>query len=302
VISFLIFCFDFTSFHPPFQKGFYMNAFKSASLLACGAFLLLTTSCDLFQPAQEKFGFRANDYTVYDATALDTNNNPTSTTYRVSRTVVRTGVSIGGQTDAVLLRDTTFAPGGTRVNSVDTLYYRVANDEVFYYFDINAIGRIIKRIGSGLGVTLDIPSLGITGLEPKWVKVAELRDAAGSDFPSADVAATGMVPTFGSISVSLKITGKNQGLATVAIGSNSYRAHRQTQNYAISTSIPFVGTLRSTATLETDFGIPSQQNTPRTVIRSQDNTVIINDVPIAGRIVAPGERRTISSFRTGTTF
>jgi hypothetical protein len=275
-----------------------MNIFKS--ILACSAFLLLATSCNLFQPATDKFGYRANDYTVYDAATLDSANNPTTTTYRVTRTVARTGVTIGGQSDAVLLRDTTFAPGGTRVASVDTLYYRVANDEVFYYFDINAVGRIIRRIANGLGQPVDIGLLGIQGLEPKWIKIAELRDAAGSDFPQSTFSASGDLATFGSISLSLGLTGKNQGLTTVNVGTNGYRSHRQTQSFAITTTLPFVGAIRSSSVSDTDFGIPAQQNTPRTVIRSQESSVILT-VPILGRIVAPGERRTINSFRVGTT-
>ncbi len=273
-------------------------------VLAALLLTMLASSCELFQPAQaDKFGYRTGDYTVYDAAELDTNNNPTARTYRVSRTVVRTGVTVGGQSDAVLLRDSTFTSGASpRLASVDTLYYRVANDEVFYYFDINAIGRIIRRIASSFGTTVDINALGVTGLEPKWIKIAELRDAAGMDFPTADFSASGMIPMFGSLSVGLKITGKNQGVVTQAVGSNSYRAHRQAQSYAISTSLPFIGTIRSSSNLETDYGIPAQQNTPRTIIRLQENTVVLPNIPVVGRVIAPGERRTISSFRAGTTF
>ncbi|TAE29901.1 MAG: hypothetical protein EAZ92_05680 [Candidatus Kapaibacterium sp.] len=273
-------------------------------VLAALLLTMLVSSCELFQPAQtDKFGYRTGDYTVYDAVELDTSNNPTPKTYRVSRSVVRTGVTLGGQSDAILVRDSTFTSGASpRIASVDTLYYRVANDEVFYYFDINAVGRIIRRIASSFGATVDVSTLGIMGLEPKWIKIAELRDAAGMDFPSADFSASAMVPMFGSLSVGLKVTGKNQGVVTQAVGSNSYRAHRQAQSYAISTAIPLAGTLRSSASLETDYGIPAQQNTPRTIIRLQENTVVLGNIPIIGRITAPGERRTISSFRAGTTF
>lgn len=273
-----------------------MNAFKSASLLACGAFLLLATSCELFQPAQEKFSFRTGDYTVYENVQLDSSGNTVAnTTTRSTRTVLRTGVSIGSQTDAALVVDSLYT-SANRLSSVDTTYYRVANNEVFTYFDLGAINQVAAGIGGG-GISAGT----VTGFEAKWVKIAELNDAAGTaDFTQTEVTATINAQPFGAIALVARFSGKNLGATDLTIGTNRYRSHRQTQTFNVSASLPVVGRIQIATPVTYDFGIPSQSSTPRTILRTEQKAASVT-VPIVGTVVVPGSRSTMTSFRAGST-
>ena len=267
------------------------------SFLACGAFLLLATSCDLFQPAAEKFSFRAGDYTVYENVLLDTVGNVVSgSTTRSTRTVVRTGVTIGGQSDAALTIDSSFTSAG-RFSSADTTYYRVANDEVFYFFDLGAVSQIAAGLGGG-GLTAGA----ITGFESKWIKLAELKDAAGTaDFTPTEVTATISAQPFGAIALIARFTGRNQGAADVTIGSNRYRAHRQSQTFSVSASLPVIGRIQISTPVTYDLGIPAQNSTPRTILRTEQKAATFT-LPLVGTTVIPGSRSTMTSFRAGSTF
>jgi hypothetical protein len=273
-----------------------MNTFKS--FLVCSAFVLLATSCNLFQPAVEKFGFRAGDYTEYQNVILDTAGNAVSgSTTRSTRIVVRTGVSIGGQTDAALVVDSNFTAAGG-LSNLDTTYYRVANDEVFYYFDLGAIAQIAGGLGGGGAVS----GTAISGFTPAWVKLGETKDAAGTaDFPSTDIAATITAQPFGAIGLVAKFTGRNQGATNVTIGANTYRAHRQTQTFSLTASLPVVGRLQISTPVVYDLGVPAQNSTPRTIIRTEQKAASFT-LPILGTTVIPGSRTTLVSFRAGSTF
>lgn len=266
------------------------------SLAACGVFMLLATSCDLFQPAQERFGFRAGDLTVYENVQLDTNGNTVAnTTTRSARLVVRTGVSIGGQTDAALVVDSLYGTN-SRLTSLDTTYYRVANNEVFTYFDLGAVNQVAAGLGGG-GISAGT----VTGFEAKWVKIAELNDAAGTaDFPQTEVTATINAQPVGAIALVSRFSGRNQGATDLTVGSNRYRSHRQSQTFTVSASLPVFGRIQISAPVTYDFGIPAQNSTPRTILRTEQRAANFT-LPILGAVTVPGSRSTIQSFRAGST-
>lgn len=259
--------------------------------------MLLATSCELFQPAPEKFGFRTGDITVYENVQLDSNGNTVAnTTTRSARLVVRTGVSIGGQTDAALVVDSLY-DRNNRLTGLDTTYYRVANNEVFTYFDLGSVSQIAASLGGGA-----IAPGAVTGFEAKWVKVAELNDAAGTaDFPQTEVSATFTAQPFGAIGLVARFSGRNQGATDLTVGTNRYRAHRQNQTLTVSASLPVVGRLQIATPITYDFGIPAQNSTPRTILRIEQKGTSVN-IPIVGNIAVPGSRSTIQSFRAGATF
>ncbi|MCS6809190.1 MAG: hypothetical protein RML40_10730, partial [Bacteroidota bacterium] len=110
---------------------------KLSLFLAYAVFLAVFAASCTIQPSTEKFGFRTGDYTVYQQVTLDTTNAPIrDSVFRVTSTVVATGQSIGGQNDAVLIIDSIFAAGSTtRLISRDSSYFRIANDEIYWYFN-----------------------------------------------------------------------------------------------------------------------------------------------------------------------
>ncbi len=240
----------------------------------------------------EAFSFKQGDYTVYQAVALDSASNPSGATYRVTRIIARTGLSVGGQTDAILVVDTTFAANGTTVAGIDSLYYRIANNEVYSYFDLNTIRQIVRGIVSVFGGS---PDIALRGFTPGWVKEAELNDAAATiDFPTNTFTTSFDAPLVGAVTVTAKVNGRNQGRTTLTANSTSYQVHRQTQRYDISTTIGLTLNLP----FETDFGA-SSQGAPRTIIRAQQNTVTVAIPAFGIRQSVPGERRTMTSFTAG---
>jgi len=232
-------------------------------------------------PEPEAFSFRQGDYTVYTNTALDAQNNPTGQAFRSSRTVVRTGVAIGGQNDAVLIVDSTFTPaalGGTRI---DTAYFRISNREVFTFLDAS---RAAALTGTS--------AMGLRGFTSRWIKFAELNESAGSEFRdsisvSADLAGLGTFP------LTLRTTGRNQGRAMLMLDQN-YAVYRQTQNFAVSINV--LGMSLSFAVPgEVDFG--GLAGSPRTILRTQNNSTQLS---LLGMITpVPGSRSTMVSFRPG---
>jgi hypothetical protein len=233
-------------------------------------------------PDPEAFSFRQGDYTVYTNTALDAQNNPTGQAFRSSRTVVRTGVAIGGQNDAVFMIDSTFAPaslGGTRV---DTTYYRISNREVFTFLDASRAAALAG--GAAMG--------GVRGFTSRWIKVAELNESAGSEFRDS-ISVSVDIPGLGALPFVIRTTGRNQGRAMLMLDQN-YAVYRQTQN--ISTSINLLGMSFSFAVPgEVDFG--GIAGSPRTILRTQTNS---SQFSILGMLTPiPGSRGTMVSFRPG---
>jgi hypothetical protein len=233
-------------------------------------------------PVQETFSFKQGDYTVYTNTELNEQNNPTGTPYRSSRIIARTGLMLGGQNDAVLAIDSSFLPasqGGTRV---DTTYYRVNNREVFTYLDAERAAALAG--GAAMG--------GIRGFTPRWIKVAELNETAGSEFRDS-LSVSVDIPGLGALPFVIRTVGRNQGRAMLMLDQN-YAVYRQTQN--ISTSINLLGMAISFAVPgEVDFG--GLAGSPRTILRTQTNSAQISLLGMLTPI--PGSRSTMVSFRPG---
>lgn len=263
----------------------------SKILGACAALVIVLAACTTNPtPADNTFFLKQGDYTVYQATALDTTNKPTGLAYRVTRTVIRTGLTVGGQSDAALIIDTTFAANGTTVSGVDSLYYRIANNEVFSYFDLNIIRQIVRGIVNVFGGS---PDISLRGFVPGWVKIGELNDIPStSDFPATTFTTSFDAPLVGSLTLTAKVGGRNQGKTSLTVNGTTYQVHRQTEKYDITTTIG----LSVILPFEMDFGI-SSQGAPRTILRSQQNSIIIAS-PLF-RQALPGEQRTITSFTAG---
>jgi hypothetical protein len=282
-----------------------MNIFlKSLAMLAVAVVVVGCSSNNDPGSTQstERFTFRVGDYAVYQNTQLDSLNRPVSSgtgiipSYRSSRTVVRSGVSLGGQNDAFLLIDSSFIPttglpagvtGGTRV---DTSYYRVANDEVFVWFDANRALNSVNGLSTG-----GVPRF--TGLTPQWYKVAELRDAAGSEF-STNLSFNVVDMTLGTLPFTLVLTGKNTGRTTLTLNGASSTVHRQSSRVRASFTVPLLGSLSVEVPSEVDFGVPSA-GAQRAILRTQTNSVSIT-IPLLGTQAIPGALSTLVSFRAGT--
>jgi len=255
---------------------------------SCAALVLALAACTT-QPSGEKFGFRTGDYSVYDNVALDSTGQATGAVTRSTRTVVRTGVTVGGQSDAVEIIDSNFASTPTTVSRV---YYRVTNDEVFYYLDTNGVAGQVGALAMGGAV----PTL--RGFTPRWVKEAELKDAASTqDFPSVDLSISTEQPPLGTITVNVKLTGRNQGkTALMTNSSTTYQTHKQSQTVTVSTSLLGI-MLNIPVTSDYYYGIPAE-GAPRTIIRREAKSTSIN-VPILGAITVPGQRSSLVSFKAG---
>jgi hypothetical protein len=267
----------------------------------CAALVLVMAACSNNNDtgtttAGEQFSFKQGDYSVYNLQQLDSTNNPVpDSTFRVTRTVIRTGVTLDGQNDAALILDSTFAIGSTtRAISIDSLYFRVANNEVYWYFDTRAIGQFLPN--SGL---LDFSGVPLTGFQPKWIKFAELRDAASTqEFSANDFSATVDITGLGPLNIVARISAKGLGKTTLSLNNTSYSVHKQSSSITLTVTTPFGALPIPTIASEYNFGIPTENNTPRTIITQQTNTVVAT-LPILGPQVLNGERRTLVSFRAG---
>lgn len=253
-----------------------------------GALVLALAACTT-QPSGEKFGFRTGDYSVYENVALDSAGRTSGATTRSTRTVLRTGVTVGGQSDAVEIIDSNFASTPTTVSRV---YYRVANDEVFYYLDTNGVAAQVGALAMGGAV----PTL--RGFTARWVKEAELKDAAGTqDFPSVDFSISTEQPPLGTITVNVKIVGRNQGkTALMSNSSTTYQTHKQAQTVTVSTSL-LGAVLNIPVTSDYYYGIPAE-GAPRTIIRREAKSTSVS-IPLLGAITVPGQRSSLVSFRAG---
>ncbi|MCU0424488.1 MAG: hypothetical protein MUF71_02560 [Candidatus Kapabacteria bacterium] len=264
---------------------------KFSKILGFAALLvvLVLQSCDP-NAGGEKFGYKAGDYSVYETVAIDSAGRQQGTPTRSTTTVLRTNVSVGGQSDAAELVDSTFGAGGPTVTRT---FYRVSNDEVFYYLDTAGIGAVVGALGMGATA----PRL--TGFTPRWVKSAELKDAAGTmDFPEISFSVSTEQPPLGTVMVTAKIVGRNQGKTAVMINSSTtHQTHRQSQTVTASSTIPLVGNISIPVTTDTYFGIPST-GAPRTIVRTESKATSIN-IPILGPLALPGSRRTLVSFTPG---
>lgn len=268
----------------------------SRILCACGALIIALAACTT-QPSGEKFGFKTGDYTVYQSVTLDSANNAIrDSVFRVTSTVIATGQSIGGQNDAVLVIDSTFAAGSTtRLTSRDSSYFRVSNDEIYWYFNTGAIAQFLGGSGS-----FNLAGVSLSGFQPQWIKLGDLKDAASAqDFSTTSFNATINVQPVGSIAIAATIGGKGLGKTSLSLNNTTYSVHRQSQTIGLKLTIPLLGNLTiPTIQGEYDYGVPSENGTPRTLLRRQFNTVTLN-VPIIGSTVFNGERRTLVSFTPG---
>ena len=256
---------------------FFKHSFALAALF-CG---LILASCNP-EPAGDKFGFITGDYAVYETVEIDSAGRATSPVERSSTTVLRTNLNIGGQNDAVEIVDTTFVTGGAP--EVQRGYLRIANDELFRYIDTNFIGGIASAFGSGASVQ---------GFTPRWVKIAELKDAASTqDFPSTDITFSASDAILGTVNIGAKFTGKNLGRSSLMANNTTYQVHRNSQTVTVSVSL--LGTnINLPVTSTYNYGIPST-GAPRTMIQSESKGV---STPLFGSI--PGERKTLISFVPG---
>lgn len=264
-----------------------MKAYKTLIVCICSAFIFSACSSDSgTNPTSTNFLFKKGDYSVYQANALDDNNQPTGTSYRTSRTVLQTGVSIGGQTDAVMIADSSFQ---TTPASVSTSYYRVNNNEVFTYIDLTTA----NALAGGLGT--------VSNFTPTWVKLGELNESAGSSDFSTTISATLNIPQLGATPLSIKFTGRNKGAVNLTVNSQTYRVYQQSQTTSVSTTL--VGQ-EIKIELPVDLyvgGIPNATNSPRTIVRTQTNSTKIT-LPLLGSQSIPGTISSLTSFREGTLF
>lgn len=264
---------------------------KFSKILGLVALLvtLVLQACDP-NAGGEKFGFRTGDYSVYENVAIDSAGRTVGATTRSTRTVLRTNVSIGGQSDAAELVDSTFGAGGPTVTRT---FYRVSNDELFYYLDTTGVAAAVGALGMGA------PAPRLTGFTPRWVKEAEFKDAASTtDFPEIAFSVSTEQPPLGTVMVNAKIVGRNLGKTALMANSNTtYQTHRQTQTITVSTTIPLVGSISIPVTNDYYFGIPST-GAPRTLIRAEAKAASVN-IPILGPLSLPGQRRTLVSFTPG---
>jgi hypothetical protein len=249
----------------------------------------------------DRFTFRVGDYAVYQNSQLDSLNRPVTSgalaNYRSTRTVVRGGVSLGGQNDGFLIVDSSFFPtsglpagvaGGTRV---DTTYYRVANDEVFVWFDPSRANSSVSGISTGGGAAPRI-----TGLTSQWYKVAELRDAAGSDY-STNLSFNVVDMTLGTIPFTVILSGRNTGRASLSLNGTSNAVHRQSTRVRASFMVPLLGSINLEVPGEIDYGIPSA-GAQRAILRTQTNSYTLT-LPLIGSQSVPGSLGTLVSFRPG---
>ncbi len=264
---------------------------KFSKILGFAALLVVFVlqSCDP-NAGGEKFGYRTGDYSVYETVAIDSAGRQQGTPTRSTTTVLRTNVSVGGQSDAAELVDSTFGAGGPTVTRT---FYRVSNDEVFNYLDTAGVGAAVGALGMGAMA----PRL--TGFTPRWVKIGELKDAAGTmDFPEISFSVSTEQPPLGTVMITARIVGRNLGRTSVMINSNTtHQTHRQTQTITVTSTLPLVGSISIPVTSDSYFGIPST-GAPRTIVRTESRASSIN-IPILGPISVPGSRRTLVSFTPG---
>jgi hypothetical protein len=277
--------------------NFSMKFSRILPLSLCAALVLVIAACSNNNDtgtttAGEQFSFKQGDYSVYNNDQLDSANAVVrDSSVRSSRTIVRTGIALGGQTDAVLAIDTTFFGTTTRVNRIDTTYYRVANNQVFTYFDVARIGSLLGGSGTGFG------ALNLKDFQAKWVQLADLQDAPGSqNFPASNFSATTELAGF-ALTVTAVITGRNLGKTTTQANATTYNVHRQSQPVTVSLVVPVAGKIDIPLNAEYDFGIPSQ-GAPRTIIRTESKSSKI--VSPLGMTNIPGFRSTLVSFRAGS--
>ncbi|MCS6809416.1 MAG: hypothetical protein RML40_11535, partial [Bacteroidota bacterium] len=140
----------------------------------------------------------------------------------------------------------------------------------------------------------------LSGFEPKWIKLGDLKDAPSSqDFMTSSFNATLPVDIVGTAAIAATVGGKGLGKTTLSLNNTTYSVHRQSQTIGLRVTLPVIGMLNvPTIQNEFDFGIPSENNTPRTLIRRQFNTVSLS-IPLLGNLVFNGQRRTLVSFTPG---
>jgi hypothetical protein len=276
---------------------------KSSSLFAfCTGIIILVTGCNPNNPtttALDDFTFKQGDYAVYNYESLDS-ANAVGSRYRLSRTILRAGLTIGGQSDVVVAVDSLLYDfsGGITFTQVDSTYYRVAQNQIFRYFDA-------KHYDYLLGGLNHFSIQSFKNVEPKWIMIADLKDAVSNqNFPTTEfngVIEVNIPPPFSvsGIRASAKVTGRNVGRNTVQVSSATYSVYRQTQNASITATVPMEGTVELTVQSEYDFGIPSQ-NAPRTILRTQINAIQVNPASRTGTLSRPGYRCTLISFRSGS--
>jgi hypothetical protein len=270
---------------------------KFSKILGAFAVLVVALAACTTQPSGEQFGFKTGDYTVYQQSKLDTNNTAIrDSVFRVTSTVIATGLSIGGQNDAVLVIDSTFAASSTtRLASRDSSYFRVSNNEIYWYFNTGAIGQFLNSAG-----TFSLAGIVLQGFQPQWIKLGELKDAASSqDFSTTTFNATFDATGFGTLAIAATVGGKGLGKTSLSLNNTTYSVHRQSQTIGLKLTIPLLGNLTVPAIQsEYDFGVPSENSTPRTLLRRQFNTVSLN-LPLLGPLLFNGQRRTLVSFTPG---
>jgi hypothetical protein len=280
----------------------------SKILSACAALGIALAACTSTSttptPTQTggvKFGFKTGDYTVYQQSKLDTTNTPIrDSVFRVTSTVIATGLSIGGQNDAVLVIDSTFAFGSTtRATRRDSSYYRVANDEVYQYFNTGAIGQYLSGASA---FNINLADVVLVGFEPKWIKLGDLKDAASAqDFATTAFNASFNVTGVGPVAIAASVSGKGLGKTSLSLNNTPYSVHRQSQSIGLRLTLQLLGNVNVTVPViqsEYDFGVVSENSTPSTILRRQFNTVATN-IPVLGAIIFNGQRRTLVSFTPG---
>jgi hypothetical protein len=275
---------------------------KSFSLFAfCVGVVTLVAGCNPNNPsttAVDDFTFKQGDYAVYNYESLDSANVVRSR-YRLSRTILRAGLTIGGQSDVVVAVDSVFYDfPGSAFTLVDSTYYRVVQNQVFRYFDA-------KHYDFLLGGLNHFPIQSFKNIQPKWIMIADLKDVASNqDFPITEfngVIEVNIPPPSSVLGIigSAKVTGRNVGRNTIQVSTATYSVYRQTQNASITVTVPMEGTVELTVQSEYDFGIPSQ-NAPRTILRTQINAIRVNPANRTGTLSKPGYQCTLISFKSGS--
>lgn len=162
------------------------------------------------------FTFAVGDTFHFSQWKTDANNKAIPTTHvLIKEVVVKSGVTIGGQSNVYMAIDTT----------TDTTGRFITYDTVYYYTDgtsISVYGLIAKLIYQYSNGGISVP--------PKWNKMIDAGNTGGwlTDTTTA---------TISGITGTEQTNGKDTGMATIQVGSTAMNADEAVHHGTISAGI-----------------------------------------------------------------
>ncbi len=261
-----------------------MNMLKALFLGCCAIAVVSCSDDDTTGPddnggtKDNAFASKQGDYSTYDVYRLDENNETISTTGTYStRTVLQTNVTFSGKSDVTMVVDSLFMPGSSQVERVDTVYYRIDNNNLYIY---NFAATFISFIPP------DFP-LQLTPV-PAWIKVAELKETS-SEFTHSDL----KVNAVGIGELPVTITAKNKGKQVI----DGYTVFHHELTASGQVKFPPLIDITVDIPIILDIGgVKNAANSPSTVIKMQINK--FSDPSSGGSIT--GRVQTLSSFHAGS--